>query len=313
MSRRHRNIWDALSDRVVTMPGPQWAAIAATGNLVAVAISGWLVAKVLSNRFAYFAVLIPAAFVYYLLWYRFTLLRTSAFPYHPNIVVRTVREISEWRRTAQSYIQARNVRSEDLIAQLKELLRRIREIVKSDSDPRGFGVAHDSGIDVCIMSETLQDNLVRPDGTRPVTCVTCATRDPITKVRFKSEPHIYDNSEAAKIYAALRRGEEPEVRIVSDTLDQRFEFDHIDTGAAAIGSMVIAPLRRPLDVGERTLIVGCLVITSTKRNYFKETDVGFWRDFIDLIGSDVVLIMEAIEENARPSTASRGPDARAPW
>ena len=100
---------------------------------------------------------------------------------------------------------------------------------------------------------------------------------PRSMVLRKTTPNIYDDTETAKLYAAIR----PDPSIISDTSVKNYK-ELYDNQTSRIKSSIVYPV-----VDEDNVLLGTLVVHCDHPNFFRPEDQKFWFDLFEIFAKKI--------------------------
>lgn len=146
----------------------------------------------------------------------------------------------------------------------------------SFSDPNKL--VEDIRFEVTFMTESYKDQGI----TIPYSA-NKENRTPISMLQRENNPHTYDHTETAKIYAAMNEKRSPTMILIEDTNAGQEDYAEIYDGQKArIRSSVVFPV-----LSHRTELLGTLVVCCDQVKFFKQKQYDFWHELLEMFSVEI--------------------------
>ena len=102
-------------------------------------------------------------------------------------------------------------------------------------------------------------------------------RSPISLLKRKNDPNIYDNTVTASVY----RDERPIMRIIPDTSSPSEDYHQLYDGQInRIKSSIVYPV-----LDNANALLGTLVVHCNRTNFFKVNEKAFWKEILEIFST----------------------------
>jgi GAF domain-containing protein len=236
-----------------------------------------LAAALLVGAIAYFWIALAAARV-----------RDRVFPKHPSTVLALQRELSDALTAENQLIADRRGRTkkERHAEGMAIFMRAVQRAISQQWTELRFGSATQT--EVVLMTKSLRDG--------EMTCASWAVRRPYSLASRETDPTVYNETEAARMY---RQAREQRVgsRVIADTAEPGSTYEFInESESERIRSTALHPVYDP-----ESELIGVLVAHTNRPNVFRSEDLDFWTALLRLVEPHIArrIILARAEEWSR--------------
>lgn len=270
--------------------GGTWIVLQSVSALVAVAGAGLIINELPKHhtweaRLALAVVLILGAVAYFWIALVAARVRDQIFPKHPSTVLALQRELGDALAVENQLIVEHGGRGKKQrhAEAMASFMRAVQRAITQQWTEARFGSATQT--EVVLMTKSLRDD--------QMTCASWAVRRPYTLADRESDPTVYNETEAARMYRDAEHGRVG-TRLIADTLQPESDYEFLSQSESErIRSTFLHPVYDP-----NSELIGVIVAHTNRANVFRPQDKDFWTALLRLVEPHVArrIILARTEE-----------------